>query len=273
VILVTGANGLLGGALAARLRRERLEVLDPKRMHNNGCVLDLNRIESTCFPPGIQTAILCAWHGSVLEAANNFEGTFHTNVEGNIKLLQRLRQAGAQVIFVSTSLVFSGMEVSPCSPLTPCCLYAVQKAAVEAALDPNRDAIVRITKLSETLLPRLVDWAGRLRSRGHVAAAGHLRVAPVMLQEVVEGLVGFARDFEPGVYQMSGLTDYSYLDLAKSMAARVGGSTGDDPQAGSKELLSFPLAGRLEIAAPSRSSSWPSGQDHVPKLIEIALQG
>lgn len=271
MILVTGAGGLIGGALVQRLRSEGFDVWAPPRAGEARAALELNDVADCDLPDGLQTAFLCAWQGGVAEAANDPQGMRLTNVEGNLELVRRLKESGTKVVFLSSSLIFSAADTSAAAPLVPCCVYGEQKAAVEAGLDIRHDAIVRVTKVGETLLPRLSQWVASLRSGARVAAAGHLRVAPVMLQEVVGGLAGLARDFEPGIYQMSARQDHSYLDLAESLAAQAGGEVVDDPAAGADVFRPFPVSGRLQIAAPGRSRNWPSGDDCVQRLVQRAL--
>jgi dTDP-4-dehydrorhamnose reductase len=271
VILITGAGGLIGSALVQRLRSEGFDVWAPSHAGERGDALDLNHVSDAYLPAGLQSAFLCAWQGGVTEAAHDPQGTRCTNVEGNLELAGRLKQAGTNVIFLSTSLVFSTADTSATIPPAPCCAYGEQKSEVEAGLDVSHDAIVRVTKVGETLMPRLSQWAATLRAGGRVAAADHLRVAPVMLEEVVEGLAGLARDFEPGIYQMSAREDHSYLELAESLAVQAGGEAVADPTAGAGVFRPFPVSGRLEIAAPSRSRQWPSGADHAQRLVQSAL--
>jgi dTDP-4-dehydrorhamnose reductase len=271
VILVTGAGGLIGSALVRRLKSDGFDVWAPSREGSASSALDLDHVSSAKWPVGLRTAFLCAWHGGVAEASHDPQGTRRTNVEGNLELISRLKQAGTKVMFLSTSLVFSGANTSATAPLSPCCVYGEQKAAVEAGLDVHDDAIVRVTKVGETLMPRLSKWATTLRAGGRVAAANHLRVAPVMLEEVVEGLLGLARDFEPGIYQMSARQDHSYLDLAESLAAQAGGEVVDDCAAGADVFRPFPASGSLQLAAPVRSRHWPSGADHAQRLVQSAL--
>lgn len=271
MILVTGAGGLIGSALVRRLRSGGFDVWAPSREGSAGEALALENASSAKLPAGLRTAFLCAWQGGVAEAAHDPPGTNRANVEGNLELVRRLKHSGTKVIFLSTSLVFSGADTSAMAPLEPCCVYGEQKAAVEAGLDACHDAIVRVTKVGETLMPRLSQWAASLRAGGRVAAAGHLRVAPVMLDEAVEGLLGFARNFEPGIYQMSARQDHSYLELAEAAAAQAGGEVVDDPAAGADVFRPFPVSGRLQIAAPLRSEHWPSGNDHAQRLVQSAL--
>lgn len=271
MILVTGAGGLIGSALVARLRLDGFDVWAAARGSSAVDVLDLNQVSSAALPDGLRIAFLCAWHGGVAEAAQDPQGSRRTNVEGNLALVRRLKESGTKVIFLSTSLVFSGADTSALAPLAPCCVYGQQKAAVEAGLDVRHDVIVRVTKVGETLKPRLAQWVATLRAGKRVAAARHLRVAPVMLEEIVEGLLGLARDFEPGTYQMSARQDHSYLDLAEAVAAQAGGEALDDPTAGTDVFRPFPVSGCLQITAPGRSRRWPSGDDHTQSLVQSAL--
>lgn len=271
MILVTGGNGLIGGALVARLRSEGHEVWAPSRAKRTNIVLDLDQPDDGTFPEAIETAFLCAWRGGVVEAAQDEQTTWRTNVEGNRTLIKRLREQGVKVVFLSTSLVFSGDDTSPCAPLSPCCCYGEQKAAVEAVLDPRRDVIVRITKVGETLLPRLRQWTASLRVGGSCLAAAGLRVGPVLLDEVVAGLVSLARNQVPGIYQMSSLRDYSYFDLATSLSSIVGGVVVDDSDAGKDVFRPIPHSGRLNICSPAGCSAWPSGEDRAQLLVERAL--
>ena len=244
VILVTGGGGLIGGALVARLRSEGHEVWAPSRSKRNSAGLDLDQPNNGTFPEAIQTAFLSAWRGGVVEAAQDEWATWRTNVEGNLALIKRLREQSVNMVFLSTSLVFAGTETSAHAPLSPCCYYAEQKAAIEAALDPHKDVIVRMTKVGETLLPRLRQWAASLRAGGSIAVARGLRLAPVLLDEAVDGLAGLARDHLPGIYQMSALRDHSYFDLAASLSSVVGGVVADDPDAGKDVFRPIPVSGR-----------------------------
>lgn len=271
MILVTGANGLIGSALAKRLKSEGYSIWTPLRAGGIFESIDLNDIESAVLPSGLRTAFLCAWYGGVDDAAFDPQATYETNVEGNLKLVWKLKEAGVNVVFLSSSLVFSSCDISVDTPPSPSCIYGEHKASVEAKLDPRCDVIVRVTKVGETLLPRLSQWGLNLRSGGKVAAAGHLRIAPVMLDEVVSGLVDLARNFEPGIYQMSAEQDVSYLDLAKMIANKAGGVVFDDPEAGLQVFQTFPVSGRLHIASPSCSKNWPQGFNHAQRLVQTAL--
>ena len=275
MIFVVGAAGLLGGSLLHRLERRGVVCAGSCRSARLGLVeFDLATPEKSPLPTGIRTAILCAWHGGVVEAAERPDETHTANVHGNLALIDRLRQTGAKIVFLSTSLVFSQAPTEAYAPISPCCEYARQKAEVEQSLDPAVDAIVRLTKVGETVLPRLHQWADSLRAGQPVRASTRLRLAPVRQEPAVAGLGWLAENFQPGVFQMSARRDASYFDVARLMAERLQVAprlVEADQEAGSKLFHPTPASGALDIAAPSGCPDWPEGDDALQFLVESAI--
>lgn len=273
MILITGGDGLIGGALARELAGRGAALAATSRRIEAPWHLDLGDVARAVLPSGVSTAVLAAWHGGVNECAADPAGTAAINVRGHLALVERLRAAGASIIFLSTSLVFSAPPTAPRSPLTPCCDYARQKAAVEAALDPARDAVVRVTKVAETLLPRLRGWVADFKEGRTVRAAPDFRVAPVRLAEVASGLASLTLNFRPGVFQMSAACDTSYLEVACLLGRRLGVSPDlllSEPPAG-RLFDPVPSQGSLDIAGPPECRDWPSGSDAMQSLVEQAI--
>lgn len=275
MIFVTGANGLIGGGLLADLQRRKIVSQGSGRRGAEGveCLLDLGSVEDAELPPEIEVAVLCAWSGGVAECAQDPEGTRRINVEGTLTLIRRLKECGAKIIFPSTSLVFSGVEDGADSPLSPGCEYARQKAAVEQALDPSVDVILRMTKVGETLLPRLNTWVDDLRGSRRVTAASWLRVAPVLLSDIIAGLIWLAVNFQPGIFQMSAGRDTSYFDIARRLAQSLGVSDSlvFEDASPSRIFDRTPMRGSLDIVAPVGCTAWPDGRDVVLTLVEQAV--
>lgn len=277
MILVSGASGLIGGALIARLRREGRVVLATMRKGSastDSIPLDLCTPKSWNIPQGIQVAILCAWSGGVTEAAQNPCLARRTNIDGTLALVSQLKNSGTKIVFLSTSLVFAGEPTLVDAPVSPCCEYGRQKATVEKSLDLAVDAVVRITKVGDTLLPRLKQWGQALRRGECIAASAQLRVAPVMIQEVTEALAEFAMNFHPGMYHMSARQDFSYHEIALAMAETCGRETKDVQKDSGSYLNVFspvPASGGLGIYAPSSAQNWPLGVNHMTRLVAEAL--
>ncbi len=275
MILVTGGEGLIGAALRDGLTQRGVACVGSSRRPHPGSVhLDLASVDEAVLPAGLTTAVLCAWQGGVAECAADPAATRAVNVAGNLALITRLRAAGANIMFLSTSLVFSGPGHAPASPTSPCCEYAKQKCEVEAALDPRRDAIIRVTKVGETLLPRLRAWAQDLRAGNAVQASEALRVAPVMLKEVAAGLGWLAEHFQPGIFQMSARHDSSYFEVAQKLAARLPFAAETlvaNRSAGVQLFHPLPSTGALEWASPEGCPVWPDGGDALQLLVETAI--
>ncbi len=275
MIFVVGAEGLLGAALLDQLRQAGAASAGSSRKPGSPLVhLELASVRDCVLPSPIGTAVLCAWHGGVAEAAEDPAGTRAINVEGNLALIQHLRQAGANIVFLSTSLVFSQGPAEPGFPLSPCCEYARQKAEVEQFLDPAKDAIVRITKVGETVLPRLRFWAEELRAERPIQASESLRLAPVMIAATVAGLGWLAENFQPGVFQMSGPRDASYFEVARQLAERLAVPpllVSPDPLAGTKLFHPMPASGALVAAAPRACPEWLGEENALQLLVERAI--
>lgn len=274
VILVTGADGLIGGALVRKLREHGRVVAAGNLTGVGGTKFDLDSPARMQVPAGVRLAFLCAWRGGVVEAARDPQGTRRTNVEGNAALIGKLRASRVKMVFLSTSLVFSGDDSVAGAPTHPCCTYGEQKAEIESMLNDSDAAIVRLTKVGETLLPRLREWIAMLRAEKPIAAAGRLRVAPVMLDDVVTGLAELARSFSPGIFQISAQHDQSYRELAGDLAVAAGFArtlVSDDPNAGADIFDPLPVSGRLSIIAPCDASAWPTGADCSQLLVERAV--
>ena len=101
MIFVTGAGGLIGGALTSRLKSEGFEVWAPDRGNGSGGGLDLADVSSAVFPEGLRTAFLCAWSGGVSEAAEDPARMRCVNVEGNRMLIEAIHRVPGGSFLIS----------------------------------------------------------------------------------------------------------------------------------------------------------------------------
>lgn len=232
--LVVGADGLIGSALLAELRSRGLAAVGTSRRQGSGH-LPLDLVEPGRFtaPRGGGIAFLCAGCGGIAECAADPVRTSAVQVEGLARLAGTLSAAGFRVVLVSSSLVFDGMRSmpGPDDPPTPACEYGRQKATLESLM-PEGSAIVRVTKIAESLEPRLRGWRESLRNHGTIRAASRLRLAPVALADLTGQLAFLAGSFKPGVFQLSAADDLSYFELAGMLAGSLGfaaSSVTDDP--------------------------------------------
>jgi dTDP-4-dehydrorhamnose reductase len=257
VTLIVGADGLIGGALLRLLCDAGEEVVGTSRRPGSGLVeLDLREPDCFSVQPGIHTAVLCAGIGSLAECASAPLATAAVNVDGTVRLARSLADAGVNVVLLSTNLVFDGATAfpTPGDPVSPCCEYGRQKARMERELQGPRFAILRLTKVTESLGGRFRAWRGTLLGGGDIHASSVLRFSPVSLASVCSVLAALSRRFEPGVFQLSGERDVSYFEAALGWASFLGvpaRQVRPDVDAATALLDPMPRHGTLALALPA----------------------
>lgn len=255
--LIVGADGLIGGALLRLLREGGEAVVGTSRRLGSGFVeLDLRKPAGFSVSRGIQTAVLCAGIGSLAECASDPLATAAVNVDGTVHLARSLADVGVNVVLLSTSLVFDGATAFPLpsDPVSPCCEYGRQKAQMERELQGPRFAVLRLTKVTESLGGRFRAWRDTLLAGGDIQASAALRFSPISLASVCAVLAALSRRFEPGVFQLSGEGDVSYFEAALEWASVLGVPARQiRPAAAAATALLDPMPrhGTLALALPS----------------------
>ena len=258
--LVIGAGGLIGQALLRELRRRGLPAQGTdQRPGGSDLLLDLGAPERFTPPAGTGVAFLCAGTGGVEACATSPEATARINVTGTLHVAGRLAKAGYRLVYLSSSYVLDGSGLPGSSAaVSPCCEYGRQKARVEAALPPTA-AVVRLTRVAESLRPRLQAWSRALRAGETVEASPSLRLAPVALDPVIAALAGLATTFARGRFHLSAPDDLTYAEVAARLARRLGA----DPalvqprdSAGLHWFAPLPRTAVLTPAAPDGRTGW-----------------
>ncbi|WP_338769891.1 NAD-dependent epimerase/dehydratase family protein [Nocardia vulneris] len=192
-VLVTGANGYLGGAVVAALRSGGHEVVGMVRREGAGVPPGV-----TDVPPGVpvrcadlrDTAalgaavrdvdVVCHLAGRtrVRESFADPLGYFEVNAGGTVALLRAMGECGARkLVFASTAAIYGAPEVQPMSedlPDRPSHPYAASKSAAESVI-----AAHAATGAVDAIVLRLFNIAGgddrdptRIIPRILAAAAG-----------------------------------------------------------------------------------------------------
>ena len=241
--LVIGADGLIGSALLAALRRRGWNAVGTTRRTQGGTGLlhldlgdlpkdhDIKAAIAGLRADGAWTAFLLAAATGFARCAGDPEGTRRINVANSAALAKRLLQLDAFVVYPSSNAVFGVREDAPgeaASP-SPASEYGRQKSDAEAALrtlshDDARVAIVRLTKMLDG--GGLVGgWIETLRSGGNVEAATDMVLSPVSLRFVLDGLIKIAQLGRGGVYHLSGAEALTYYEFAVRLASALGAQT------------------------------------------------
>jgi dTDP-4-dehydrorhamnose reductase len=213
MILVIGAGGFLGGAVFRALRDSGIEAAGTTLSGTGGFLpLDLADLDHFDLPPQTRVALLFTGPGGLDACAVDPATTRALHVDATTCLAKTLAHRGVPVVFPSTNLVFEDCE------------YGAQKAAVESALHNGNSAIVRITKIVESLRPRFLAWAETLRCGDKIHASPVLRFAPLALDEAVRPFLALAKNFQPGVFQFPPDRSFSYFEAARLLAEKLGRS-------------------------------------------------
>jgi dTDP-4-dehydrorhamnose reductase len=233
--LVVGADSLVGGgvvrALEARGHKvfastRRRDTVDERRIY-----LDYDDPDVPALPGGVDYVFLIA-------AATNYErcesdpAAWRTNVESIPRLTGTLLERGLFVTFISTNSVFGGDRPWPNEddPQAPGIAYARHKAEGEKAIRAvarklgaeDRLNIVRLTKILSRETSPLPAWFAAWERRQVVQPFSDLIFAPMSVRFVGEALATIGEKRLAGNLHLSGADNVSYVDLATTLAAKLG---------------------------------------------------
>lgn len=229
-VLVIGADGTIGSAVATRLEAAGTRVVRTSRRGTAGSLpLDLAAVPDSWRPPeGIAAAVICAAVTSTEVCRTRPDEARRVNVEAPVDLGRRIAAAGGRIVFLSTNMVFDGSVpfVPADAARCPRTAYGRMKAEAEAGLVAIGDAatVVRLTKVVGGTLPVFERWRASLGSGQPVRPLSDLVIAPVSLAYATAVIVAAARESLGPILQVSARADVSYADVARRLAARWGHS-------------------------------------------------
>lgn len=233
--LVVGADSLVGGGLLRALQRRGHRAIASTRrrdtVNEQRIFLDFEDESPFRMPAGYGYAFVVA-------AATNYERcekdplAHRINVELMPKLVTSLLDQDVHVSFVSTNSVFGGERPWPHEndPHAPGIAYAKQKSAAEAAIraairgtqSEKRFNVVRLTKILARDTSPLPAWFAAWRRGEPVQPFADLVFAPMSVRFVGESLAALGELRLTGNLHLSGAENVSYVELARSLARRLG---------------------------------------------------
>lgn len=230
-VLVVGADGLIGAAVAAELEAAGTPVIRTSRRGSPSSIpLDLAALPATWSPPsGVAAAVLCAAITSTDECRTRPDECRRVNVEATCELGRRLADAGSRIVFLSTNLVFDGSTAfAPATaPRSPRTAYGRMKAEAEERLLAlgSGTTVVRLTKVIGHSLPVIDRWRESLGRGEPIRPLADLVIAPVSLDLATTAIAAAAREPLGPILQVSARADISYADVAARLAAHWGAAS------------------------------------------------
>jgi dTDP-4-dehydrorhamnose reductase len=227
--LIVGASSRVGIALRSSLtaRSWRVTGTDRRQASPTDLCLDLAHLPRlTCLPSDIDVVFLLAGVTSIAACEANPSDTDIINVQAPAEIARHYASIGVRAVMVSTNLVFDGNveNASQTAPYAPSCVYGRQKVALEQillSLSPQC-AVLRVTKIAETLAPLLMGWKAALANHQRVNAFQDLHCCPLRLADAVACLVAVAETELAGIVHCSGERDVNYLNIALRLADYLG---------------------------------------------------
>jgi dTDP-4-dehydrorhamnose reductase len=122
-------------------------------------------------------------------------------------------------------------------------------------------AIVRLTKVVHPQFALFQKWRADLRAGLAISPISDLVFSPIELSQVTEELLALAGTYRPGIYQLSGDRDLTYLEAAQLLAATLGLNAGQiEPKTCAE--VGLPARGprhtALEYRSPGLSGTTPN---------------
>jgi dTDP-4-dehydrorhamnose reductase len=226
-VFIVGARGLIGTSLAEKAAKTgtkwigttaKAEAVTGPIVHLD--LLNDGAMESLSISPAV--SYLCAAETNIRKCEDDPGKTRQLNVDQTVKIARRLHEAGSDLVYLSSNLVFDGNlpfvpAEAECAPVTE---YGRQKAEVESILlgELERLAVVRLTKVVHHRFPLFLDWLKTWRDGQVIRPFSDMFFSPVELAWVTDELWALNHSFARGIFQLSGDADISYAQAARALA-------------------------------------------------------
>jgi len=280
-VLVTGAHGLLGAAIARAFANcEHVEAADRRTLD----ITDAGAIEAMAERVRPDAIVNCAAYNDVDGAETHAEQALEVNAFAVLALARVARDRGAAFVHYSTDFVFDGEAARPYEETdapNPRSVYASSKLLGDwFAQDAGRSYVLRVESLfggpgvhagaRRGSLGTIVD---RVRAGDEVPAFADRTVSPSYTPDVAAATRRLLEDAAPpGTYHCANSGAATWVDIARE-AARL---LGREPRVKPLTLESVSLrAPRPRYCALSNAKLaslgivMPSWQDALRRYLEI----
>jgi dTDP-4-dehydrorhamnose reductase len=228
--LIVGADSRIGGALWKKLEAEGSEVSGTSRRRptpQGQVYLDLasDPTEWT-LPKTADVVFLCAAISALRACQEDPIRSRLVNLTNTVLLAEKMHEAGAIVVFLSTNRVYDGTVPYRQSTDEPCPTteYGRQKAETERQLLALGERVV-VVRLSKVLAPGeslFYQWREALERGKTIHPFSNMATAAISLDFAVQALCRAAASGKSGIFQVSADREVTYAQAAERLAAQLG---------------------------------------------------
>jgi dTDP-4-dehydrorhamnose reductase len=240
IVLVTGANGLVGSRVVARLAAAGEKVVAAGRGPSRGGPAEAEYVEIDLLrPDALRVLIASTRAGAVIHCAATTDvdaceiepaQAWTVNVRGTEAAAVGCREIGARLVALSTDYVFDG-ERGPYSEddaPNPRSVYGrTKRAGEEAALLLAPDcAVARVAVVysgrpgAKRTFATLA--AEQLLAGEEVRAFQDQVVSPTLADNAAEMVIGLWRSGQRGIWHCTGASIVSRVDFCRALARKLG---------------------------------------------------
>jgi dTDP-4-dehydrorhamnose reductase len=223
--LVIGGDGLVGAEIVQALRGSGRSVrVTSRRSRPDALALDLAGPDLRLLQrERYDCAFICAGTTGMQQCESAPVQSRRVNVEGTLKVMRSLAEAGTDLVFLSSGQVFDGELPLAAETATrrPKNLYGRQKAEVEDAVarEGLPAAFLRVTKiLARSPVGMFRTWHDALSAGQPAVAAANMTIAPVSVEDVARAAIRLALERHTGPWHLSSSDELVYVDAALRMA-------------------------------------------------------
>jgi dTDP-4-dehydrorhamnose reductase len=271
-ILITGANGMLGRALAARLTtgnslllwgREEADVTDEQAVRAAARGIEFDAI--------VHAAAATDVDGCEREE----DAAMRVNRDGVGHMAALARDRGARFVSIGTDYVFDGTKSSPyeeSDPTAPLNAYGRTKlAGEEAALASGAEALViRTSWLFGPGGKNFVDTiAGKIERGDALQVVNDQRGSPTYTRDVAHGIARLLGRGATGIVHVTNRGDATWFELAAAIGRFLGASTPIEPiptsrmpRPARRPVYSVLSGARYEALAGKPLTAWEEALHH-----------
>jgi dTDP-4-dehydrorhamnose reductase len=237
-VLVTGANGLLGGQVAWTFAKRGVDVI--ASTHAQLDVTDAEKVRETLIKVDPGVVVHCAAMTNVDACETDPEKAFAVNAQGAENVALAARESGAAMVQVSTDYVFDGEKGNyrEDDPTNPIQVYGRSKLEGEErvrAATPwhfvvrsawiygpgGKNFLSKLPDLAKTQATTQ-DGAKRLPQEGTITAVVDQRGSPTYAPDLAEGIAALVETLDYGTYHIVNQGNCTFAEFCEAAVEIMG---------------------------------------------------